>query len=466
MEQHLKKWKTKKNEYTLNRFFIVFLAHALLSFLFVTGLWVCLFSAATALHLILPANAVEHAISDWMATLDGHTSITPGEIPEGAGYAFFDRQNRLLQTNLTGDVLQDATELAFSEDQITIRRNASGFFLRMDTDSQHVVISYQLRASFRPPLLNRLIPNAELFLFLSLLILLIADFLFIALRYARRLNRELQKLAAAADQIRAENLDFTANRTKLSEFNRIMDSLERLKTDLQHSLKEQWAMQQQKKRQLTALAHDIKTPLAIVSGNAELLSETDQTDEQKEYTAFILEHTKQIKGYVTDMLTLSRLDTSSDTTCDIKKLLSTSAKDVDSLGRKKGLSCLLRMTDLPPSLPLSGDKVKRILANLTDNAVQYSPVNGTIYMDAHLADDTFVLSIRDEGEGFSREALALAATEFYRGDKSRGSKEHFGLGLFITNRIVTESGGTLLLENASENGALITVTLPLDSFEI
>ncbi len=463
MEQYIKKWKTKKNKYSLNRFFIVFLAHALLSFLFVTGLWVCLLSAATALHLILPANAVEHAISDWMATLDGHTAITPGEIPEGAGYAFFDRQNRLLQTNLTGDALQDATELAFSEDQITIRRNASGFFLRMDTDSQHVVVSYQLRASFRPPLLNRLIPNAELFLFLSLLILLIADFLFIALRYARRLNRELQKLAAAADQIRTENLDFTVERTKLSEFNRIMDSLERLKTDLQQSLKEQWAMQQQKKRQLTALAHDIKTPLAIVSGNAELLSETDQTEEQKEYTAFILEHTEQIKRYVTDMLTLSRPDSFSGSVCDIKKLLSASAKDVESLGKKKGLSCLLRMADLPSSLPLPGDNVKRILANLTDNAVQYSPVNGIIYVDACLADNTFVLRIRDEGEGFSKKALAFATTEFYRGDESRSSKEHFGLGLFIAKQIVTQAGGTLRLENAPEKGALITVNLPLPS---
>lgn len=454
MEQRIK-------EHSLSRFFMIFLAHAVLSFLLVTGLWVCLLIASTAFHLVIPANAVEHAVSSWQAALDGHTALAPQDIPEGAGYAFFDAAGRLLSTNLAENSLEDAAKLAVSEDQIGIRRSASGIFLRIDTDTQRVIVSYQLMATFRPPLFKQLFPNAELFFLLLLLILLIADFVFIALRYARKLSRELQKLAAAADQIREQNLVFTAPKTKVSEFNRIMDSLELLRTDLQSSLKEQWAMQQQKKRQLTALAHDIKTPLAIVSGNAELLAETEQTEEQKGYTAFILEHAGQIRRYVTAMLDLSRQDTRSDMICKIKELLFLSAKDIESLGKKKHLSCLLQMENLPDSLPLPEDHLKRILANLTDNAVQYSPENGTVHIDARLTDNTFSLRIRDEGEGFSKEALSLATTEFYRGDKSRSSKEHFGLGLSITEQIVADLKGTLLLENAPEKGAIVRVSIPL-----
>lgn len=440
---------------------MIFLAHSILSFLLVIGLWVGLLAASTVFDLVIPANAVEHAVSVWQTSLDGHTPITSQEIPEGAGYAFFDVEGILLETNLEENTLNEAVELAASQDQINIRRSASGIFLRIDTDIQRVVVSYQLRASFRPPFLKRLIPNAELFLFLLLLILLIADFIFIALRYARKLNRELQKLAAAADQIREQNLDFTVEKTKLFEFNRILDSLEKLKIDLQHSLKEQWAMQQQKKDQFTALAHDIKTPLAIVNGNAELLTETEQTEDQKAYTTFILEHTAQIHRYVTDMLNLSGSHIPSDPVCRIKGLLSASAKDVESLGKKKNLSCRLHMEDLPDSVPLPEDSIKRILDNLADNAVQYSPEHGTVYLDAYLTDDTLSLCVRDEGKGFSKEALALAATEFYRGDHSRGSKEHFGLGLFITRQIVTQLKGNLHLENAPEKGALVRVSIPL-----
>ena len=461
MEQHIKESKATAKEYRLNRFFMIFLAHAILSFLLVTGLWVCLLTAATFFRLIVPANAVEHAVSIWQTSLDGHTPVTSQEIPEGAGYAFFDVEGRLLQTNLEKDALKDAEELALSRDQVNMRRSTSGIFLRINTDTQRVIVSYQLRASFRPPLLKRLFPNAELFLFLLLLSLFIADFIFIALKYARKLNRELQKLAVAADQIRVQNLDFTVERTKLYEFNQILGSLEHLKTDLQHSLKEQWSMQQQKKRQLTALAHDIKTPLAIVNGNAELLAETEQTEEQKTYTTFILEHTAQIHRYVTDMLSFSKTNVSSAPVCEIKELLSASARDVESLGKKKNLSCLLQTENLPDSLPLPEDNVKRILANLTDNAVQYSPENGTVHLDARLRDNTFLLCIRDEGEGFSSEALALATTEFYRSDESRGSKEHFGLGLSITGQIVTDLKGTLHLENAPGKGALVRVSIPL-----
>ncbi len=468
MEQNIKK------ERSLNRFFILFLAHAVLSFLCTTALWICLLSASAYFGIVSPANTTEHAVSDWCASLDGQKTITPADIPAGAGYAFFDADGLLLETDLEKDALSDAEKLAAADHSANIRRNGSRISIRIDTDTQCVVVSYRLIASFRPPYLRRIFPNAELFFFLLLLFLLMADFLFIALRYARKLNRELQKLADAADQIRQQNLVFTPQKTGLSEFNRIMDSLDRLKTDLQHSLKEQWAMEQQKKRQFTALAHDIKTPLAIVTGNAELLSETEQSGEQREYTAFILDHARQIHRYVTGMLELTRTDAlscSADETtgstlnesslCPIQELLSAAAQDIENLRKKKHLSCSLQIKDLPGGLLVPKDKLQRILSNLIDNAVQYSPENGTVFLRASAAEGMLQLSIQDEGSGFSKEALTLAASEFYRADPGRSSKEHFGMGLSIASRIAGGLNGTLRLENAPRKGALVTVSLPV-----
>lgn len=468
MEQNIKK------ERSLNRFFILFLAHAVLSFLCTTALWICLLSASAYFGIVSPANTTEHAVSDWCASLDGQKTITPADIPAGAGYAFFDADGVLLETDLEKDALSDAEKLAAADHSANIRRNGSRISIRIDTDTQCVVVSYRLIASFRPPYLRRIFPNAELFFFLLLLFLLMADFLFIALRYARKLNRELQKLADAADQIRQQNLVFTPQKTGLSEFNRIMDSLDRLKTDLQHSLKEQWAMEQQKKRQFTALAHDIKTPLAIVTGNAELLSETEQSGEQREYTAFILDHARQIHRYVTGMLELTRTDAlscSADETtgstlnesslCPIQELLSAAAQDIENLRKKKHLSCSLQIKDLPGGLLVPKDKLQRILSNLIDNAVQYSPENGTVFLRASAAEGMLQLSIQDEGSGFSKEALTLAASEFYRADPGRSSKEHFGMGLSIASRIAGGLNGTLRLENAPGKGALVTVSLPV-----
>ena len=457
-------WNVKKG-ISLNRFFMIFLAHAVFSFLCAGILWAFLITLSSYLHITIPANALEQSISKWRDSLDQDTVIIPDEIPSGADYAIFDRNGNLLQTNLDQDTLKTATDMAFSANQTDIKRSGpsigSRIYLRLTTDTQCVIIIYRLITSFRPPLLQWLFPNAELFFLLLLFVMLIADLVWIAVRYARKLNKELQKLAAAADQISKQNLVFEIQLTKLAEFNRIMDSLDRLRTDLQHSLKEQWAMEQQKKRQLTALTHDIKTPLAIITGNAELLSETSQTPEQQEYTSYILEHARQIHRYVTGILELSRPDDAALVHTCIKDLLSTMTQMAESLGKKKRLSCSFHTEGLPDFLPVPKDKLQRILANLIDNAVQYSPEGGTISLFACLEGQTLKLSIQDEGNGFSNEALLFATDEFYRSDQSRGSKEHFGLGLAIIRQIVTDLKGTLSLENVKGKGALVTVRLPL-----
>ena len=454
--------KRIKKEISLNRFFMVFLAHALLSLICACILWACLLAAAVCFHIITPANAAERAVSAWCASLDGHSAIAPEDIPAGADYAIFDRSGSLLRTTLEDDSLKTASELALSGEPAGIRRQGAHIYLRLETDTQYVIVSYRLVAMFASPRLRHIFPNAELFFFVLLLLLIFADLVLIAIRYARKLSKELQKLAAAAEQIRSQTLDFNVQRTKLTEFNRIMDSLEQLKADLKHSLGEQWAMEQLKKRQLTALAHDIKTPLAIVKGNAELLAETRLTEEQREYTAFILSHAEQIHRYVVGMMEISEPTSASDTFCEIRELLSSACRNIENLGKKKRLSCSLRTEDLPKSLPVRSGGLQRILDNLIDNAVQYSPEEGIVFLTAELDGNDLFVRVQDQGDGFSGEALSLAAAEFYRSDPSRNSKEHFGLGLAIAKQIVTELGGTLRLENASPKGGLVTVKLPVD----
>ncbi len=83
-------------------------------------------------------------------------------------------------------------------------------------------------------------------------------------------------------------MDFSINPTGIREIDNISFSLEQMKGALNNSLKQQWELEQARREQISALAHDLKTPLTIIRGNAELLQDTVQDETQREYNDYIL----------------------------------------------------------------------------------------------------------------------------------------------------------------------------------
>ncbi|MTV64584.1 histidine kinase dimerization/phospho-acceptor domain-containing protein, partial [Streptococcus pneumoniae] len=81
------------------------------------------------------------------------------------------------------------------------------------------------------------------------------------------------------------------------EFNDVLNSLDIMKKALSDSLRENWIKEENKRSQISALMHDLKTPVSIVQGNAELLKVTDLTDEQKDYVEYIIKNSTRISDY-------------------------------------------------------------------------------------------------------------------------------------------------------------------------
>lgn len=454
----------------LSTFFLRFLIHTVLSGLAVIILWLTLMTLAIGFDIILPANQVEQEVHTFTEKLGVHTVVTTDMIPTGADYAIYDKAGVLKETSLSGSLLENANLLASSKQESLSADLTGRAYLKKETDTQILIFTYRIRSVLANPTLRRLFPNVEFFELTILFLLLVADLILVITRYARKLSKELLVMQDIADRIREQNLDFTISRTRIREFNHVIDSLDDMRTELSHSLKEQWHMQQQKKKQMSALAHDIKTPLTIVRGNAELLQETDLNATQASYNDFILKNTEQIQDYVTRLIEVSRDNTSTETVKDavlFADFLDTLCENTKSLGQKKELNIQFLSEALPNRLPFPEDSMKRILTNLLDNAVFYSPCNGTVTL--HICSkstgtashtDLLVMEILDEGCGFSAEALCLGTEEFYQSDESRNSRVHFGMGLAITKQLVTALGGTLCLGNRPSGGAIVTVELP------
>lgn len=462
-----------KKERKLSAFFLRFLLEVVLSILFTGIVWLMLLLFSIKFHITLPANYVEQKVRVFADSLTMQDVVTPDMIPDGADYAIYNKDGLLCNTNLSDSYLEKADSAAAAEQDYHLADISGRVYLKLETDSQILILTYRIRSVFANPTLRRLFPDIETLGVIVFFLLLIGNLILVITRNAKRLTKELLILQNATNQIREQNLDFEIAQTGIREFNQVADSLNALRIELSHSLEEQWSMQQQKKRQISALAHDIKTPLTVVRGNAELLAETELDTEQASYNQFILKNAEQIQSYVSKMIATVRDETYADSpSVPFRQFLDELCENTKSLGYKKELSVLFTSETLPEQLPFPEALVKRILNNLLDNAVYYSPCQGTVSLhtciitrknnvsDSSVAEKRLQFTISDEGHGFSAQALRFCTEEFWQDDTSRNNHSHFGMGLAIVKQSVDNLGGTLTLGNRPEGGAVVTVELP------
>jgi signal transduction histidine kinase len=105
----------------------------------------------------------------------------------------------------------------------------------------------------------------------------------------------------------------------------------------------------------------------------------------------------------------------------------------------------------------------RAITNVIANAVEYSSKNGRLLFKVQGTEEELQCLIEDDGTGFSKEELKLATEQFYRGDKSRNSKSHYGMGLYITKSFIKLHQGDIELSNSTKmRGAQVVLKIPLD----
>lgn len=212
-------------------------------------------------------------------------------------------------------------------------------------------------------------------------------------------------------------------------------------------------------------AHDLRTPLAVIRTQAEVLLRGKEALPEKAVRTLesILDETKDLSGITEDLLILARRD---DATAPMpgtaRASLDGTARDVaeriGQLARDKGVgirlvgipSCRVRMDD--------GD-LKRVLSNVMDNAVRYSPEGGVVTVDA-TAEEPGLVTIRvaDRGPGIPEKDLPHVFDRFYKADGARHSGGN-GLGLSIVKQLVEAQGGSVTIANVPDGGTTVAIRL-------
>ena len=438
----------------------------LLIFCIATFLLVALLVASYAIlslnGLILPGYFSETQLSQMKDKIASAETVTPDLIPETCSYAVFTPEGKFLSGDLDP---ADAAQAWKAAQGIDSKTNYVDHYCVIPRKHEICIVRYTYMAQFSSPLLRRFLPYPENLFFILLGIGFLLEFFLLASLFGKKMVQKMSSLQNATEKIQNQDLEFTIESSGVLEIDNVLQSLDKMKETLKASLKKQWKMEKERRKQMSALAHDIKTPLTVVRGNADLLSKTSQTAKQKEYTAFIEESTHQMEQYIKTLIEISKAEigyTLNKQPVNSKLFIDSIYSQIAALAVFKKLTIDFKTQNLPESFDADNDLLQRAVLNVISNAVDYSPENGKIDFIVEVIGDNIYFCIVDCGRGFSSDALKNAAQQFYMADKSRTSKAHYGMGLFIAKSIVEQHGGALLLENSEETGGgKVTIKIPV-----
>jgi two-component system sensor histidine kinase KdpD len=216
---------------------------------------------------------------------------------------------------------------------------------------------------------------------------------------------------------------------------------------------------------LSAVSHDLRTPLATITGSASALVEQEaelDAAARRELAQAIQEEADRLNRLVHNLLEMTRLESGG---VRVKKDWHPLEEVVGSaLARvEKHLGERRVDIDLPPNLPLvplDPLLIEQVLINLLDNAIKYTPEGSPIDISASVVDRVVSMSVADRGPGFAPGEEAQIFEKFYRGQDA-GTRSGAGLGLAISRGIVEAHGGRITAEPRAGGGAVFRFTLPL-----
>ena len=214
------------------------------------------------------------------------------------------------------------------------------------------------------------------------------------------------------------------------------------------------------------VSHELKTPLTVVAGFLEMLSENQEINgngEIKHYLSLICEQAARMQRLIEDLLTLSALESEAlapnDGRVEIEPMLKSILTDVRSLSA--GQHEISLSVETPSVLAGCANELRSAFSNLAGNAVRYTPPGGKIDLIWRMDHDVGKFIVADTGIGIPAQHLPRLTERFYRVDRSRSRETGgTGLGLAIVKHVLTRHHATLDIESEPGKGSRFTARFP------
>jgi two-component system OmpR family sensor kinase len=305
----------------------------------------------------------------------------------------------------------------------------------------------------------------QLALFLGLAFAALIGGLLTFLPAIRRTLTPLSRMVTTVEQIDSGKLnERLPEQDQPMEIHRLSHSFNRMLERLEASFRVEQEAKEQMRRFVADASHELRTPLTSIHGFLEVLLRGAASEPEQLTKALKSMHgeSERINRLVYDLLQLAKLDRAPE----IDRLWVDLAEVVKEM--EPHLVMLAKDRDVTLELTansytwLDVDKMKQVLLNLFQNAVQHTdPTDGSIHIAVNKLDAGIELVLKDNGTGISSEHIPHLFDRFYRIDSSRARKSGgAGLGLSITRSLVELHGGTLSVESCLGEYSLFRVNIP------
>lgn len=282
--------------------------------------------------------------------------------------------------------------------------------------------------------------------------------------YNQKVKVPLEILKVATDEVGKNNLDFELYYDNKDEMGDLCRSFDVMRKQLLTNNLKTWDIIEEQKRLNAAFAHDLRTPLTVLRGYTDFLRQyvpEGKISEEKLVNTLTLmsDHINRLERYSNTMKEINSLEELQVNryAIKVKQLVFNIDEVINVLQGKEGIHIKLvnGISEDKCTVLVDETILMEVFENLLSNALRYARSEVEVMISTSEGEQKLLLSIADDGKGFSNTDFIMATKAYYT-DVTGRSTDHYGIGLYICKLLLEKHQGEIILENRVRKGAIIT----------
>ena len=373
----------------------------------------------------------------------------------------------LSQFSYTGNPISVSTQAVSSFDSTDVTNHKGQITLAVqpyisDSGQHSYAIAYQISPQQVEQEITREVETIIILTLLGLLVSALAAYEFINFFFLEPLN----SVIATARVIAGGKYDSRLRSRRYDELGALAGSIDNMADSLEADIVKLKELDKQKDEFIRIVSHNLRTPLTIIQNNASFLDSAQLTPILKKMVQGIEDSARRLNLFSEQMLTISDFEAHKAQQVvreqvSLNELLDSLVHEFIGFASSKNISFDTEIKNGDQKFFTGRYQVISAVRNLLDNAIKFTPADGSVKLAARINGDKILITVSDSGVGIKPEEMPKLFTKFHRGSETMVyNYEGTGIGLYASKLVIEQLGGTISAQSKVGEGSTFTIELP------